>query len=171
MIVTVAYTYSLNVLYFVHRRENRDFLEAALDEASKRKRKREDLIGIQMTVLSWSVECIFGGLVLVVVLFGLSGKETWERDITKGNITSAIVMLFCTIIIPGTYLLKTENMKNKVFNKGWSESLRECFHLSTNRVVPIENIQMNPIPNMPPAPNLIPGAVPISIISENNQAR
>ena len=165
MIVTVAYTYSLNVLYFVHRRENRDFLEAALDEASKRKRKREDLIGIQMTVLSWSVECIFGGLVLVVVLFGLSGKETWER-----NITSTIVMLLCSIIIPGTYLLNTENMKNIVFNKGWSESLRECFHMNTNNVVPIENIQMNPVQNMPPAPNLIPGAVPISIISGNNEA-
>ena len=136
-----------------------------MDEATKQKRRRQDLIGIQMTVLSWGLELIAGGLVLIEVSFEMSFQDTWESYIIP-----TIIILFYSIIIPGTYLLKTENIKNIVFKKGWSEPLREFFHMGTNRVIPIENIQMNPVQNMPLAPNLIPGAVPISIISGNSEA-
>ena len=140
-------------------------MNAVLDEATKQKRRRQELIGIQMTVLSWSVELISGGLFLIELLFAPSAKETWEK-----NIMPTIGLLFYSIVIPGTYLLKTENLKNIVFKKGWGELLREFFHLGTNRVVPIENIRMNPVQNMPPAPNHIPRAVPISVISGRSEA-
>ena len=156
---------TFNVSYFVHRRENKDFLDAVLDEATKQKRRRQDLIGIQMTVLSWSVEFTSGVLVLIEVSFAHSERETWESNI----ITTIGLFLYC-IIIPGTYLLKTENLKNIIFKKGWSEPLREFFHLGANRVVPNENIQMNPIQNMLPAANPIPGAAPISVISGRSEA-
>ena len=118
-----------------------------------------------MTVLSWSVEFISGGLVLIDMLFSLSANKNWESIITP-----VIDVLLCSIIIPGTYLLKTENVKNIVFNKGWSESWREFCHMSTNRVVPIENIHLNPVQNIPLPPNRISGEVPISIISGSNNA-
>jgi len=156
---------TFNVSYFVHRRENKDFLDAVLDDATKQKRRRQDLIGIQMTVISWSFEFISGILVLIDVSFAHSEKETWGSN----TIATIGLFLYC-IIIPGTYLLKTENLKNIIFKKGWSEPLREFFHLGANRVVPNENIQMNPIQNMLPAANPIPGAAPISVISGRSEA-
>ena len=130
-----------------------------LDEETKRKRKRDQVIGIQTTALSWSVEFASGGLVLLDVFFGLSGRDTWERTIIP-----AIDMLFCSIIIPCTYVVKSESIRDMLSDKGWSLSFRECLHLRTDTVNPQDNIQMNPLQNIP---NRNPAVISVSTISNN----
>ena len=50
-----------------------------------------------------------------------------------------------SVIQPGTYIIKTRQVKDILANLGWCNTLRQFCNLDNNQVSPPENIEMNPI--------------------------
>ena len=119
-----------NYIYF--RRENKPFLDATLSDESKRKRNRTTRINIQMTVLSWSLEFILGCAIVVdYFFFGMSQSNDYKWFLFPN-------IFLCSVVIPSSYVLKTEEIKKIVMKKGWWKFGRGFLPVRNSRVVPIE---------------------------------
>ena len=107
-----------------------------MNERSKRRRKRNQTINIQITLLSWALELIAGGLMLIDYFFSLHDNEFWK------SLYLVIDLLLCCVIIPGSYTINTEAIKEIIINEGWRKHVRDLFRFSKARVVPSQQIKM-----------------------------
>ena len=65
-------------------------------------------------------------------------------------VIAAMDLLFCSILIPCTYILNSENVKHGVITEGWRRSLRRAVPYGRNRVSHVEALNMDILPNAPP---------------------
>ena len=118
-------------LSFLFRRENKPFLDVVLSEESRQKRNRQKRISIQITAFSWFLEFIFGSAKVIDYFFlglSLSNSHKWLLILD---------VFLCSVVIPSSYIFKTEAMKDIVFRKGWQKIGRDLFPIKNSRVVPI----------------------------------
>ena len=127
------------------------FLEMALSEASRLKRRRQYKVNIQMTVISWSLEFITG-------LVGLSLRAIAQDPDTNGDFIAGVLILdsFMTfIIIPSSYILSTEVSKSLVIAEGWCKIFQS--RIQSNQIyqnsedgvnLVVFNVQPIPIPTI-----------------------
>ena len=105
-----------------------------------------------MSFISWSLEFITGGIGLTIYFLA-----------TEINTVVCFALLdVCLnfVIIPSSYILNTEVTKAFIIAQGWCKSFR-CFFCS-NQVgpAPNEDIEMDAMPNVIPASNVIPAPIP-----------
>ena len=92
---------------------------ACLSEESKIKRRRRNVIGIQIAAISWALEFIGGSIALVRYwLFQIQLGGEWVD-----RICSLFDFFVCMIPIPLSYLLNEEAVKLAIEVKGWSSFL------------------------------------------------
>ena len=144
------------------RKENGDYLNAALGESSKHRRHRVNVIGLQTSILSWSVEFVTGGLVWIDLLFSFSSENSWARVFI-----SVLDSFLFSIILPITYIIKTKQIKERLSKQGWYNTLRGFLNCNTNQVAPPDAFEMNAIPGEPQIRHNVPLRIPT--ISENVQ--
>ena len=86
-----------------------------------------------MTVLSWSLEFIVGCAIMIdYFCFGLSQSND-QKWLIIPNI------FLCSIVIPSSYIIKTEAMKELVMRKGWGKLCTGFFSVRNSRDVRTEN--------------------------------
>ena len=92
-----------------------------------------------MTVTSWSLELVTGIITMANMLF--FGHHDSLEIITQSLVFTHAFLYF--VVIPGSYLVSTEVLKNLIVDQGWAKIFPFC--QPPNRVVPIENeaIEMN----------------------------
>ena len=89
--------------------------------------------------MAWLIEFISGGLCLVFVLLGGSNYF---------RIFVVLDMTLCTIILPSSYIVKSEKVKKVVFDRGWLKSLTDLVpSWRSNRVHTVEEMELNCPPN------------------------
>ena len=86
-----------------------------------------------MTVLSWSLEFILGCAIMVDYFFFGMTQSNDHKWLLIPNI------FLCSVVIPSSYVLKTEAMKKIVMKKGWWKFGTGFFPVRNSRVVPIED--------------------------------
>ena len=101
------------------RSECKETVLACLSEESKIKRRRRNVIGIQIAAISWALEFIGGSIALVRYwLFQIQHGGEWVD-----RIFSLFDFFVCMIPIPLSYLLNEEAVKLAIEVKGWSSFL------------------------------------------------
>ena len=137
------------------RLENRDYLDAALSETSKRNRTRRNTISLSLGFLSWFLEFITGSFLMIDYVIHVINNEGGS------NILILLDIFLCAVLVPSTYIFKTEAFKEALFNDG-------CLQVATNlfqsvfkflpiegiscckaRVDPAEEIEMPQLPQLP----------------------
>ena len=86
-----------------------------------------------MTVTSWFLEFVTGVISLVNTL--IFGHDDSLEMLTQILVFIHVFLYF--IVIPGSYLLNTEDYKNMVIEKGWRNIIFCCRR--RNRVAPVSN--------------------------------
>ena len=105
-------------LSFIFRHENKSSIDALLTEDSKRRRNRQKIVGIQMTMVSWFLELLTGVLMMILNLFG-TGKGTLHTLVTDHYILVFIDVFLCGVLIPSTYILNGDIIKEEIVENGW----------------------------------------------------
>ena len=101
------------------RSESKETILASLSEESKIKRRRRNIIGIQVTAISWVLEFIGGAIALSRYwLFQTQHVGEWVD-----RVFALFDFFVCMIPIPLSYLLNEEAIKLAIEIKGWSSVL------------------------------------------------
>ena len=121
-----------------------------LSEESIIKRRRRNTIGLQITIISWSLEFL-ASITLVSKYWILQSyhNEHWnytQRQLVS-NILKVLEALTILILIPSSYLLNSEANKLRIMANGW---ITMC---TKQR---IENDERGPPVEHPPMPQPIP---------------
>jgi hypothetical protein len=98
---------------------------------------RRNTISLQTTILSWSLEFITGFLMLMNLLFRIDDENALFRILVPLDIT------LCTVVVPISYIVKTEDVKKSIVNTGWWTHFKTLLCTRNMRVVPAENVEMN----------------------------
>ena len=124
----------------MHRNTNEGYLNRALDESTRDRRRKAYIIGLQTSILAWAVEFVIGLLIWIQidVIFSLSPRHSWERVLI-----SVIDVFLFSVVQPCTYIIKTRQVKDLLSNVGWCTTLREFLKLDSNQVSPSDVIKMN----------------------------
>ena len=72
-----------------------------LSEDDRRKRGRQFVVGIQMTVISWCLEFVAGVIVMTSAVSVITGAEGGQGKLLPD-------LFFSFIVIPASYLLNNE---------------------------------------------------------------
>ena len=115
-----------------------------LSEESIRKRHRQDMISLKMTMIAWTLEFITGSMLLINYVIGNVDNFIWKR------IIYTLDMILCSCVIPCSYILKTEEIRKIVLDSGWCQPLRMVVSAGIARDAPVENLNMAVIPNAQP---------------------
>ena len=116
------------------RQEEKEDLQRILSEESKARRSRRNRISIHTSLISWAMEFVTGIVVMIAYLGAIMDGDSYFWI----NWYLPVDMLLCSVLIPCTYVVKTESFKNLIFNSGWLNSIRNQFGLKSNQVVPQE---------------------------------
>ena len=104
------------------RSQKKSFLDLVLSDQEKIRRRKKTTVGIQMTLLSWTLEVISGVSAFALILF-ISRQDTLE-------IIAKLLIIFnhCLyfIFIPLSYLINTEVIKAIVYAQGWLRLSKSC---------------------------------------------
>ena len=76
------------------------------------------MVGIQMTMVSWFFELLTGVLIMVQNLFG-SDTGTLHTVLTDHYILVFVDVFLCGVLIPSTYILNGDLIKEKIVESGW----------------------------------------------------
>ena len=98
-------------------------LRNLLSESSKSRRRRRNLLNIQITMLAWLVE-IFGFVVVFVGSFILGHNNNITTFLMQ-----AITLLFYTVITPSMYLINGTEFKSIVVESNWYQAFLRRFSL------------------------------------------
>ena len=104
-----------------------------LSEESIRKRRRQDTISIQMTFFSWLIEGLTGAIQILYVY-------NWADNGRQYGIIFLVDLTFCSIIVPGCYLVKTESIKQKLYSQGWYKCIINSLPQQNVKVVPAHEL-------------------------------
>ena len=125
------------VINFYFRNENKFFLRGLLSEDSRRKRMRRNTISLQTTILAWIIEFITGFVMLINILFAIDEEYLFARIIVPLDIT------LCNVVIPASYILKTDDVKKVIVDRGWWRFLRKLLCFRNTRITPADNLEMH----------------------------
>ena len=98
---------------------------------------RRNTVSLQTTVLAWIIEFGTGLLMLINILFSIDKEYSVARIIIPLDIT------LCTVVIPFSYILKTDNVKKVIVDSGWWKCLQNFICFRHTRIAPAENFKMN----------------------------
>ena len=115
-----------------------------LSEDSLRCRKQKEIVGLQTNFLAWMVEFATGLIMLLNFLLGL------DLDNNLFRIFLPIDIILCSVVIPGCYVFRTEEFRDKIYNIGWDNILFGFTNHRERRVSPGPEIQMQHIPPAKP---------------------
>ena len=104
-----------------------------LSEACTKRRDTQVKIGIQTSIIAWIAELV--GNMTIVLMFSLSARCSIK---SQWLVFTGMSIYF--VLIPGSYLLATKIVKERIFDQGWRNSFRIPPH--TARVAPLPNIVM-----------------------------
>ena len=111
-----------------------------MSDAAKIKRTRRNTINIQMSFLSWSLEFIAGIIFLV--------SDLVYKDITELYLYLLFIDNTLTfVIIPSSYILNTEVIKDFIIANGWSKPIRTLFPSRKIGQAPNNNNELQANPN------------------------
>lgn len=106
----IQVVFFFNFRYISQRLENP---ELNLSEENIRNRNRRNIINLHMTIISWSLEFISGGITMCYYLLSIDGKDSgW-------TMLMPLEMFLYSILISGSYLLRSESVKETIISKGW----------------------------------------------------
>ena len=100
---------------------------ASLSKESILKRRRKNIIGMQITAISWMLEFLASNLVLV----RFWGWQTSMNTEWTDRIIFLFILVVNIILIPGSYMLNDEAMKLLILANSWTSVFRsnlvKCF--------------------------------------------
>ena len=102
-----------------------------LSDACTKRRCRQTKIGIQTSIIAWIVELL--GSMTVTLIYNLS-----ENAPFKNQWMFCIVTSIYFVLIPGSYLLATDRLRESILDQGWRNLLKCPCHSA--RVAPLPNI-------------------------------
>ena len=97
------------------------------------RRRRRYTISIKMTIISWSLELVTGGISLVNTL--IFGHDDSLEIATQILVAVHVFLYF--VVIPSSYLLNTEILKNRIVEQGWTSAIPR--YKRNSRIAPLEN--------------------------------
>ena len=86
-----------------------------LSEANRQRRNRKTVIGIKTTLIAWIVE-VFGSITVLLVHISASQAVMDDQGIVW------IVVFIYFVLIPGSYLLSTDEIRGSILEQGWFSS-------------------------------------------------
>ena len=107
-----------------------------LSEACTTRRDRQVKIGIQTSIIAWIAELV--GSMTIALMFGLSARCSIK---SQWLVFTGMSIYF--VLIPGSYLLATKIVKERIFDQGWRNLFKIPPH--TARVAPLPNIVMEQV--------------------------
>ena len=113
--------YDMKFLQF--RQEEKEDLQRILSDESKARRSKRNRISIHLSLISWAMEFVTGIIVMIAYLGAIADGDSYYWI----NWYLPLDMLLCSVLIPCTYVFKTEYFRNLIFNSGWLNSLRNQF--------------------------------------------
>ena len=109
-----------NILYILRSEELTYHL---LSNEGKRYRHRRNKISLQINVISWLLEFLSGGLMMMDYLLGISDGDFYHWI----YLHIALDTFLCGFLVPFTYVLNTDVIKEFVFSIGWNNTFRTLF--------------------------------------------
>ena len=86
-----------------------------------------------MTFFSWLIEGLTGAIqILYVYNVADNGRQY--------TIIFLVDLTFCSIIVPGCYLVKTESIKQKLYSQGWYKFIITSMPQQNVKVVPAHDL-------------------------------
>ena len=108
---------------FLHfRKEEREDLQRILSEESKARRLKRNTISIHLSLISWAIEFLTGIFVMIAFFAIVDGDLYYWI-----NWFLPLDMFLCSVLIPSTYVFKTESFRELIFNSGWLNPIRSQF--------------------------------------------
>ena len=101
---------------------------ALLSDTAKLKRRRRNMVNLQMTVLSWCLE-FFAGIITMIRIFVVTRNRRAFKYFVLFDVS------FNFIIIPSSYLLNNDVNKSLIIAHGWCQTFRKTCGLSCTRKV------------------------------------
>ena len=105
-----------------------------LSEANRQRRNRKTVIGIKTTLIAWIVE-VFGSLTVLLVHLSASHAVMDDQAIVW------IVVFIYFVLIPGSYLLSTDEIRGSILEQGWFSSfakLSNSVEVAACPIVPLD---------------------------------
>ena len=125
-------------------------VDELLSEEVLRKRQRQHAINLKMTIIAWTLEFTSGCLLLLEVLFNQLNIHDVADDSVWLRISYTLDTILCSIVIPSSYILKSDEVKKVVILEGWKKPFMWLFPKCKARVAPTQNLNMEVIPNAQP---------------------
>ena len=111
-----------------------------LSEDSLRCRKQKEIVGLQTNFVAWMVEFATGIIMLLNFLLGI------DLDNNLFRVFLPIDIILCSVVIPGCYVFRTEEFRDKIHNIGWVNILFGFYDHRERRVSPSQEIQIQQVP-------------------------
>ena len=135
-------------------------VNAMLSEENLRKRKRVSTISLQLTIFIWFLE--------VFTLIASYLTSFWAGYIRNSTIITLGELALWHVVIPACYLIKTEEIKEKLYNLGWYRFFINLFPHKNSEVAPVDDEDENAIPNHPQRANNRSRQVPDQNLTQNS---
>ena len=148
------HVFSKNLFFDITCRHDRGPISRLFSVESNRTRHRARSIGIQICFIAWGIEFISGVLVLIDEMLGITNKGVLDA------IFVPLYIFMSSVLIPSTYCLNIEKVKQTVIADGWMSPLRRVNIFSRNRISPREVIPMEVLPNAPQVRASLPPRIP-----------
>ena len=103
-----------------------------LSDENRQRRNRKTSIGIKTTLIAWIVE-VFGSITVLLVHISASQAVMDDQGIVW------IVVFIYFVLIPGSYLLSTDEIRGSILEQGWFSSFGKWSN----------SVEVAPCPNMP----------------------
>ena len=116
------------IFFYILRSEELSY--HLLSNEGKRYRHRRNKISLQINVVSWLLEFLSGGLMMMDYLLGISDGDFYHWI----YLHIALDTFLCGFLVPFTYVLNTDVIKEFVFSIGWNNTIRKQF-LSWNKKI------------------------------------
>ena len=107
-------------MILIFRHENKSGIDALLTEDSRRRRNRQKIVGIQMTIISWFLELLTGVMIMIPNLFG-TVRDTLDMVLTNYYMLALLDVFLCGVVIPSTYILNGDIIKETIVEIGWQK--------------------------------------------------
>ena len=104
---------------------------------NRQRRNRKTGIGIKTTLIAWIVE-VFGSLTVLLVHLSASHAVMDDQRMAVMGIVWIVVFIYL-VLIPGSYLLSTDEIRESILEQGWFSSFGKLSN----------SVEVAPCPNMP----------------------
>ena len=108
-----------------------------LSETSKHIRHRKTSIGIQTSIIAWVVE--LSGTIVMLIIHYLADQIGFKW-VEKNQWVVWIVISIYFVLIPGCYLLVTDDCRRYIVEEGWRNSFKINNH--NNQVAPCPTVKL-----------------------------